>query len=141
MGHILRMTITGTVGITFIFLVDVINLFWISWLGNVKLVAAMGFAFSIQFFSVSVGIGLMIATTAVVSRSIGQGNRVLVRNLATSTMIIAVMTQVAVVILIVIFREDFLWFMGAKGETAKLASRYLLFSPTVLTSDGIRNVR
>ena len=42
MGHILRMTITGTVGITFIFLVDVINLFWISWLGNVKLVAAMG---------------------------------------------------------------------------------------------------
>jgi len=128
MGHILRMTITGTAGITFIFLVDVINLFWISWLGNVKLVAAMGFAFSIQFFSVSVGIGLMIATTAVVSRSIGQGNQLLARNQATSTTIIAVTIQVAVAILIVIFREDFLWFMGAKGETAKLASRYLLFS-------------
>ena len=128
MGHILRMTITGTVGITFIFLVDVINLFWISWLGDVKLVAAMGFAFSIQFFSVSVGIGLMIATTAVVSRSIGQGDRLLAGNQATSTVIIAVMMQVAVVILIVIFREDFLWFMGAKGETATLASRYLLFS-------------
>ena len=51
MGHIMRMTITGTAGITFVFIVDAINLFWISWLNDVRLISAMGFSFSIQFFS------------------------------------------------------------------------------------------
>ena len=75
MGHVLRMTLSGTAGITFLFLVDAANLFWISWLGETKLVAAMGFAFAVQFFSISFGIGLMIAATALVSRSIGQRKR------------------------------------------------------------------
>ena len=67
MGHVLRMTLAGTAGITFMFLVDAANLFWISQLGEVQLLAAIGFAFAIQFFSISFGLGLMIAATAIVS--------------------------------------------------------------------------
>ena len=75
MGHVVRMSATGAFGITFVFLVDAANLFWLSQIGQPKLVAAIGFAYAIQFFSVSVGVGLMIAVTALVSRSIGQGQR------------------------------------------------------------------
>ena len=53
MGHVVRMTATGAMGITFVFLVDAANLLWISQLGDPQLVAAIGFAFAIQFFSVS----------------------------------------------------------------------------------------
>ena len=93
MGHIMRMTITGTAGITFVFIVDAINLFWISWLNDIRLVSAMGFAFSIQFFSVSVGIGLMIAATALVSKAIGEGKLQKARNLATSIIIVCGIVQ------------------------------------------------
>jgi Na+-driven multidrug efflux pump len=75
LGHVVRMTATGAVGITFVFIVDAANLLWVSQLGDKQLVAAIGFAYAVQFFSVSVAVGLMIAATAVVSRSIGGGDR------------------------------------------------------------------
>ena len=75
MGHVVRMTATGAMGITFVFLVDAANLFWVSQLGDPQLVAAIGYAYAVQFFSVSVAVGLMIGATAVVSRSIGEGRR------------------------------------------------------------------
>ena len=93
MGHVWRMALSGTAGITFVFLVDVVNLFWISQIGDTSLVAAMGFAFAIQFFSVSFGIGFMIATMALVSRSIGEGRIGLAKEQAVSCMLMSVFLQ------------------------------------------------
>ncbi|MEY8838572.1 MATE family efflux transporter, partial [Cribrihabitans sp. XS_ASV171] len=128
MGHVVRMTMTGAMGITFVFLVDAANLFWISRLGEPMLMAAIGFAFAIQFFSVSAGIGLMIASTALVSRRIGEGNRTAARRTATSAAIIACIVQTAAAALIILFRHDIVRVAGATGETAELAARYLAMS-------------
>ncbi len=125
MGHVVRMTATGAFGITFVFLVDAANLLWLSQWGAPQQVAAIGFAFAIQFFSVSIGVGLMIAATALVSRSIGRGERALARQQAGAAMVIAVGTQAAVATLIVIFRHPLVEMAGATGETADLAARYL----------------
>lgn len=125
MGHVVRMTATGALGITFVFLVDAVGLFWLAQLGEPRLVAAVGFAFAIQFFSVSIGVGLMIAATAVISRSIGQGQRTLARDQAGSAIVISVVMQSLVVLLIVIFRHDLVRYAGAEGDTAELAARYL----------------
>ena len=75
MSHVIRMTLTGMLGLTFMFVVDLANLFWISRFGDERMVAALGFAWNVQFFSISVGIGLMIGATALVSKAIGQGKR------------------------------------------------------------------
>ena len=128
MGHVVRMTMTGAMGITFVFLVDAANLFWISQLGDPQLVAAIGFAFAIQFFSVSVGIGLMIASMALVSRRIGAGDRPLARRTATSAAVIAFVIQSSVALLIILFRHQIVAQTGATGETARLAARYLAMS-------------
>ncbi|MFC3614274.1 MATE family efflux transporter [Lutimaribacter marinistellae] len=128
MGHVVRMTMTGAMGITFVFLVDAANLFWISRLGEPVLMAAIGFAFAIQFFSVSAGIGLMIASTALVSRHIGAGDRALARRTATSAAIIACLVQTTAAVLIILFRHDIVRVAGATGETADLAARYLAMS-------------
>lgn len=128
MGHVIRMTMTGAAGITFVFLVDLVNLFWISQLGDPKLVAAIGYAFAVQFFSVSTGIGLMIASTVMVSKRIGMGQRERARREATSSMLITVAFQSIVAALIVWFRHDLLALVGAEGETAALAARYLLWT-------------
>ena len=125
MGHVIRMSATGAFGITFVFLVDAANLFWLSQIGQPKLVAAIGFAYAIQFFSVSVGVGLMIAVTALVSKSIGQGQRQLARKYAGAGIVISAIVQCLVGLIILIFSDQFIQFSGAKGETASVAVRYL----------------
>jgi len=125
MGHVVRMTATGALGITFVFLVDAAGLLWISQLGDPQLVAAIGFAFAIQFFSVSVGVGLMIAATAMISRAIGHGDRPLARRQAGAAIVIAVVVQSLVAGLIIFFRHPLVEMAGAEGETARLAARYL----------------
>lgn len=128
MSHVVRMTLTGATGITFVFLVDLANLFWISRLGDPKLVAAIGFAFAIQFFSVSSGIGLMIASTAMVSRRIGMGDRETARHEATGALLITVTVQALVAALVVVFRYPLLEMAGAEGETLEFAARYLFWT-------------
>jgi len=128
MGHVVRMTLTGAAGITFVFIVDAANLFWISQLGDPQLVAAIGFAFAIQYFSVSAGIGLMIASTASISRHIGAGDRPLARRTATGAAVISCLIQSTMATLILVFRHEILAVSGAVGETADLAARYLAWS-------------
>ncbi|ABG31685.1 multidrug transporter MATE [Roseobacter denitrificans] len=128
MGHVVRMTATGAFGITFVFLVDAANLVWIAQLGDPRLVAAIGFAFAIQFFSVSSGVGLMIASTAMVSRSIGEGNREKARMQAGAAIVTAALIQAVVATLVILLRHDLLALAGATGETAAMAARYLLIT-------------
>ncbi|MFN7004628.1 MAG: hypothetical protein ACK4NW_14490, partial [Roseinatronobacter sp.] len=60
MRHVVVMTLTGSVGLSFLFLVDFLALWWISQLGNEVLITAIGFAGTIQFFVMSVSVGMMI---------------------------------------------------------------------------------
>lgn len=128
MGHVVKMTATGAFGITFVFLVDAANLLWISQLGQPQLVAAIGFAYAIQFFSVSSGVGLMIAVTALVSRRIGEGDRANARRQAGAAIAISCAIQGAVALCVVALRHDLVALAGASGETARLAARYLLLT-------------
>ena len=132
MSHVFRMTVTGMLGLTFMFVVDLANLFWVSRLGDEQLVAALGFAWNVQFFTIGVGIGIMIAATALVSKAIGQGKRDQARKFAIGCMILGVGIQLTSAVLIVIFRTKIVEFTGATGHTAILTERFLLISiPTL----------
>ena len=128
MGHVVRMTLAGATGITFVFLVDLANLFWISKVGDPRLVAAIGYAFAIQFFAVSVGVGLMIAGTATVSRRIGMGDAERARQDATAGLLITCLVQGGMALGVVLLREPMLRLAGAEGETLALAGRYVVIS-------------
>jgi len=128
MNHVLVMTLTGSLGLVFMFLVDVATLFWVSVLDQERLIAALGFAWTIQFFTISVGIGFIIATTAQVSRSIGRGDLELARKQTVSAMIYAVVAQLVISVLVVVYRRELLGFAGASGETLDLASMFLSIS-------------
>ncbi|WP_158968887.1 MATE family efflux transporter [Chachezhania sediminis] len=132
MGHVARMTLTGAFGMTFVFVVDAANLFWISLLGDPQLLAAMGFAFALQLMSVSTGVGMMIGAVALISRSIGAGDMDRARRLATSAAITAFIVQAGVATGLIAFRYPLLGLLGASGETADIAARYLVISlPTI----------
>ncbi|SEA20846.1 putative efflux protein, MATE family [Rubrimonas cliftonensis] len=125
MGHVAVMTGTGMVGLMALFLVDALNLFYISMLGQTALAAAIGFAGTVQFFTISVSIGLAIAATALVSRAVGEGDRAEARRLAASSLVLLLGALTLVSLGVWIWREAALAALGAKGETLAVASRFL----------------
>jgi putative MATE family efflux protein len=133
MRHVAVMTLTAMIGLTFLFLVDAATIFWVSFLGEEKFMAALGFAWTVQFFTISTSIGFMIAGTAMVSKSLGQGNRSNAREQATASMMIGVGVQSITMILILLFRREILVFAGARGEVLDIATQFLLISvPSLL---------
>ena len=125
MRHVVVMTATASVGLMALFLVDAINLFYISLLGVTELAAAIGFAGSIQFFMISLSIGLMIAGSATVSRAIGAGDRAAARRMATSGMVTAVLLMGVIAALVWIWRVEALRLLGAKGAALEQAGAFL----------------
>ena len=125
MRHVAVMTATGAVGLMSLFLVDVANLFYISLLGQAELAAAIGYAGTIQFFMISVSIGLSIAATATVSRAVGADDGAGARRLAASSMLILVAVLGLVAALIWLNRRAALMLIGAEGETLEIASGFL----------------
>ncbi len=128
MNHVVVMTLTGSLGLVFMFLVDVTTLFWVSRLGDEALMAALGFAWTIQFFTISTGIGLMIASMALVSKSIGQGKLELARQQTTSAALYTFVFQVFTAGVVIYFRREILAFAGADGQTLEDAARFLMIS-------------
>ena len=125
MRHVAVMTLTSSAGLLALFFVDAINLFYISLLGVTELAAAIGFAGTIQFFMISVSIGLLIAGSATVSRAMGEGDRERARHLASSSMLTAVMALGVVAALVWVWRDEALALLGAKDEALAEASDFL----------------
>lgn len=137
MRHVVTMTATGGAGLFALFLVDALNLFYISMLGQRELAAAIGFAGTVQFFMISMAIGLSIAATAVVSRAVGAGDRQGARRLGSSslTLLVAILGVAAAALWI--NRGLALDLLGAQGETREIAARFLSITLPSLPFVGI----
>jgi putative MATE family efflux protein len=125
LGHILLMTGAGAVGLIAIFLGDLANILFLSWLRDEAIIAAVGYASSIAFVTISIGIGLSIAASATVSPAIGAGHNVRARRLSLSahiwTFIISGILGLVVWLAMPWALEKF----GAAGRTKDLAQSYL----------------
>ncbi len=122
--HVVTMTATGSIGLAAVFFVDVLNLFYISLLGQKELAAAVGYAGTLLFFLTSLAIGLSIAATALTSRALGRGDRAHARALAGASMVLMGLFMTAAVVLTFPFLPQLLGALGATGETAALALRF-----------------
>lgn len=124
MRHVINMTATGSIGLIAIFLVDVLNLIYVSQLGRHEITAAIGYASTLLFFHTSIFIGLSIATTAVVSRAIGAGEMLIAKQLAGSALYLITGISTISIILTYPLLTALLKLLGAQGETAALAERF-----------------
>ena len=126
MRHVVVMTATGSVGLISIFIVDFLNLFYISRLGQQELAAAVGYAGTVLFFTTSVCIGLTIASSALVSRALGARERADARRLAGSSVVFALAINAALAALTLPFLGPLLSLLGATGRTHDIAWRFLM---------------
>ncbi|QIR14273.1 MATE family efflux transporter [Shewanella aestuarii] len=123
--HILVMSSTAAIGISALFVVDLLDIFFLSLLGEQELAAAVGYAGTISFFTTSIGIGLSIALGALVSRAVGAKNSHQAKRLFMNCAVVTLITGILVAITVLIFVPELLALVGATGYTAQLAQSYL----------------
>ena len=125
MRHTIVMTATGSIGLVAIFIVDFANLFYIAQLGETELAAAIGYAGTLMFFITSAAIGSTIGITALVSRSLGAGNKDRARVVAGTGLlfIFALITLLSVITFV--FLDTLLRGLGATGRTLEVAVGFL----------------
>lgn len=123
--HVVVMSLTSSVGLMAIFVVDLVNILYISWLDDHVATAAVGYAGAVLFFTTSFGIGISIAVSALVSRALGQGDRDLARRRATNGLALALTVGVLFTIVVWLGLDLIVAALGATGETATAAVHFL----------------
>ena len=123
--HILVMTGTGAFGLMAIFVGDLANMLFLGQLGDTDILAAVGYASSILFFSISIGIGIGIGATAVIAPAIGAGARTDARRLSTSALVLAALVCFGLAVVVWPLLGPLLGWIGASGRTQMLAVDYL----------------
>ncbi|MGV6846846.1 MAG: MATE family efflux transporter [Marinibacterium sp.] len=123
--HVAVMSLTASLGLMAVFLVDLLDLFFISILGQAELAAAVGYAAAILFFTTSAAIGMAIATGARVARALGEGDREEARERASTALVFGLVLGVLLAVLVWMFIPDLVALLGATDETADLADSYL----------------
>ncbi|GAB4064785.1 MATE family efflux transporter [Ancylobacter sonchi] len=126
MTHVAVMTAAGSVGLVAVFVVDLLNLFYISLLGEEELAAAIGYAGTVMFFVTSVSIGVMIAVSALVSRAIGAGRREEVGRISTSGFLYMTLASLVTAGAMMPLLGPLLSALGASGRTLEIARDFLL---------------
>ncbi|OZG75168.1 MATE family efflux transporter [Hahella sp. CCB-MM4] len=124
MRHILVMTLSSTVGLLSLFLVDLVDMYFLSLLGQQELAAAVGFAGTLLFFLTAISIALSIGMGAKVSQSLGQQRLEKARQYCVHTLIFSFLFSLAVVIPVWLESDTLLRFLGADGRTLELAIVY-----------------
>ncbi|KHA53692.1 MATE family efflux transporter [Sulfitobacter geojensis] len=124
-GHVTVMSLTASLGLMAVFIVDFVDMIFISMLGKAELAAAIGYAGAILFFTASIGIGLGIAAGALVARALGSGDEVLARERTTHALGYGFVLGVGFSTLVWLMLDKLVALLGASGETAGLAVHFL----------------
>jgi putative MATE family efflux protein len=128
MRHVVVMSLTSSVGLMAIFVVDLINILYISWLQDPVLTAAVGYGGAVLFFTTSFGIGVSIAVSAVVARALGQREGALARRRATNGLVLGCLTGVVFTAVVWSLLGPVVELLGATGPTAAATVQYLQLS-------------
>lgn len=125
MRHVLVMTGTGAIGLLAIFIGDLANIIFLSFAGDVEVISAAGFGTTILFLMTSIGIGVSIATAAIVSPALGAGYVAEARRLGTSSVVASALVALASILIVWPSIGPLLTLLGATGRAQALASHFL----------------
>ena len=135
MRHVSVMSLTSSLGLMAIFVVDLIDVLFISMLGQEALAAAAGYATTVMFFASAVNIGLSVAAGVLVANSLGGGKTVPAREHAFSGAMFAMAFGILIPLLMLPNIEFILGLLGATGHVAERAEAYLwIILPTTFAS-------
>ncbi len=104
---------------------NLVDTWFVAKLGTKEL-AAMGFIFPVVMIIGAIAIGLGVGTSALVSRTIGEGNQQGVRRLTTDAMTLSVLGVLLFIIIGLLTIRPVFTMLGASPEILKLIRIYML---------------
>ena len=122
--HINNMTFAWAIWILSIFLVDFVDMYFLSQLWQSELAASVWFAGLLVFMVTSVWIALMITMASLVSRFLWAKDTKSSQNIAGSIFYFTFLISLPITVLLYIFSADILVFMWASWDTLKYAIDY-----------------
>lgn len=126
------MTSTAAIGMMTLFVVDLVDIYFLSLLGETELAAAVGFAGSILFFTSSICIGLAVAMGALVAAAIGAGEERRAKRYVVHVSVVTVAATIPLAALFWWMAPELLMLVGATGRTLELGSTFLwIILPTM----------
>lgn len=130
--HIITMSLTSAFGFLALFVVDLVDMLFISMLGIDELAAAVGYAGAIMFMTTSISIGMAIAGGAMVAKSLGENKPERATELLTHVLIVGVVFAILFASLVYANLSGLTAMIGATGQTQQLAISYLgILIPTM----------
>jgi putative MATE family efflux protein len=117
--HLSVMALSSSVGLVAVFVVDLINMVYVSWLQDPVLTAALGYAGAVMFFTTSFGIGLSIGVSALVSQAVGQRDPALARERVTEGLVLSLALGTLFAVLVFVLLPAIISLLGASGRTAE----------------------
>ena len=123
--HVVQSAVAGSIGLLALFASDFVDIYFIGMLGRKYLVAAVGYAATITFFSTSLVIGLAIGTGVLVGKNLGSGNEDEASRVASSSVVMAFLLCSFLAMILALFAPALIGALGATNETASLAVFFL----------------
>ncbi len=123
--HIIKMALTNVIGLSVFFVVDLVDIYFISLLNQPLLLSAIAYAAAILFFTTSITIAMMIANSVVVARLIGQQHYQQAKQAAMTCYMITFAISLLVSFIIFYNANTLLTLLGAQGNELQSAKDYL----------------
>ncbi len=137
--HVTIMTLTNSIGLMAMFLVDLIDLYFLNLLGEPRMAASVGFSSQILFYITAVSIGFLVATGILVSQRIGAKKIQEAQQIFMSTFVIATTLSLIISLLLLWQISPLLQWLGARDKTLELATSYasILLPSSVIVIIGM----
>jgi putative MATE family efflux protein len=123
--HVTVMSMTASIGLMAVFVVDLVDMIFISMLGKEELAAAIGYAGAILFFTTSFSIGMAIAAGALVARALGAGDEDMARRRAATSLLYGFVFASIFAAIVWLNLEYLAALVGASGVTLELSGHYM----------------
>lgn len=126
--HLLTMMFASWVALASGMLLSLADMYFLSRLNDVDVLAAIGFSGSIAMFPMSVGIGFSIAISVLVSQALSRKGRAEASYIFSAILSIALALSLCVAAVLIFNLTLFLSVLGADGRVQELARSYLLIT-------------
>lgn len=142
-GHLLKQTAPMIIGVSAMVSTGIVDAYFIGLLGATEL-AAISFVFPVATALSSLGVGVMVGTSSVVSRAIGAGEDDRAASCASLGILLGLSFGLLIGVLLALFNKDLFALMAADGEALRLIGIYMvpyaLGFPLLLTISGLNGV-
>lgn len=124
LGHVTSLSLTSAIGLFAIFIVDLVDVFFIALLGAPELAAAVGFAGMGLFLGASICIGVAISVATLVAQAVGEDDEAKAQRYTTHGLLYSLLWSVPVAALTVYYAPQMLALIGASDRTLDLGVMY-----------------